>query len=378
MSTLTIRPVKDKAGNLEFLKAAFPIFADDPNWVAPLFIERLEHLDAKKNPYFEHAEAQLFVAERDGKPVGRISAQVDRLHLERYKDETGQFGFIDAEDNQETFAALFKAAEDWLRAKGMKRAMGPFSFSINDESGLLIDGFNTPPNMMMPHHRSYYAANVEKSGYRKTKDLFAFEFDNRKGLTPTLRKVVDRMMNSGDLKVRPVNKKDLRNEINIIMSIFNDAWSENWGFIPFTEAELNLLAKNFKMLVPANAVQIASWKGENAAFIVSMPNINEWFQGLNGRVMSWKLPQLIKGAITRKSKSVRVPLMGVLKKYQDTMVGAGLALSVIREASDYQISRGVTHGEFSWVLEDNLRLRHIMESMGARVYKIYRVYEKAL
>ncbi len=378
MSTLTIRPVKDKAGNLAFLKAAFPIYADDPNWVAPLFLERLEHLDPKKNPYFEHAEAQLFIAERDGKPVGRISAQVDRLHLERYKDETGQFGFIDAEDNPETFAALFNAAEDWLRAKGMKRTTGPFSFSINDESGMLIDGFNSPPNMMMPHHRSYYAAHVEKCGYRKTKDLFAFEFDNRSGLTPTLRKMVDRMMNSGDLKVRPVNKKDLRNEINVIMSIFNDAWSENWGFIPFTEAELNLLAKNFKMLVPANAVQIASWKGENAAFIVSMPNINEWFQGLNGRVLSWKLPKLIKGAITKKSKSVRVPLMGVLKKYQDTMVGAGLALAVIREASDYQISRGVTHGEFSWVLEDNLRLRHIMESMGARVYKTYRVYEKAL
>jgi hypothetical protein len=378
MSTLTIRPVKDKADTMAFLKAAFPIFADDPHWVAPLFLERLEHLDPKKNPYFEHAEAQLFIAERNGKPVGRISAQVDRLHLERHQDQTGQFGFIDAEDNPETFAALFNAAEDWLRAKGMKRAMGPFSFSINDETGLLIDGFNTPPNMMMPHHRSYYAAHVESSGYSKTKDLLAFEFDNRAGLTPTLRKMVDRMMASGDLKVRPVNKKDLRNEINVIMSIFNDAWSENWGFIPFTEAELNLLAKNFKMLVPANAVQIASWKGENAAFIVSMPNINEWFQGLDGRVLSWKLPRLIKSVITRKSKSVRVPLMGVLKKYQDTMVGAGLALSVIREASDYQISRGVTHGEFSWVLEDNLRLRHIMESMGARAYKTYRVYEKAL
>ena len=378
MTTLTIRPVKDKAGTMAFLKAPFPIFADDPNWVAPLFLERLEHLSTKKNPYFEHAEAQLFVAERDGRPVGRISAQIDRLHLERYKDQTGQFGFIDAENNPETFAALFKAAEDWLRAKGMKRVTGPFSFSINDETGLLVDGFNTPPNMLMPHHRKYYAAEVEKNGYRKAKDVLAFEFDNRTGLTPTLRKVVDRMMASGDLKVRPVNKKDLRNEINIIMSIFNDAWSENWGFIPFTEAELNLLAKNFKMLVPAGAVRIASWKGENAAFIVSMPNINEWFRGLNGSLLSWKLPRLLKGVITGKTKSVRVPLMGVLKKYQDTMVGAGLALSVIREASDYQISRGVTHGEFSWVLEDNLRLRHIMESMGARAYKTYRVYEKAL
>ena len=378
MTNLTIRPVTDKAGKMAFLKAPFAIFADDPAWVAPMFFERLEHLDTKKNPYFEHAEAQLFVAERNGLPVGRISAQVDRLHLDRYKDQTGQFGFIDAEDNPETFSGLFKAAEDWLRAKGMKRVTGPFSFSINDETGLLIDGFDKIPNMMMPHHRNYYAARVEANGYRKAKDVLAFEFNNRQGLTPTLRKVVDRMMASGDLKVRPINKKDMDNEMKIIMSIFNDAWSDNWGFIPFTEAEVKMLIKNFKMLLDAKAVQIASWKGENAAFIVSIPNINEWFQGLDGRILTWKLPRLVKSIVTRKSKSVRVPLMGVLKKYQDTMVGAGLALAVIREASDYQISKGVTHGEFSWVLEDNLRLRHIMESMGARVHKTYRVYEKAL
>lgn len=378
MTKLTIHPVKDKAGTMAFLKVPFAIYADDPAWVAPLFIERLEHLHPKKNPYFEHAEAQLFVAERDGKPVGRISAQIDQLHLERYKDATGQFGFIDAEDDQETFAALFEAAEAWMRAKGMKRARGPFSFSINDETGLLIEGFDTIPNMMMPHHRKYYAAYVEANGYRKAKDVLAFEFDNRSGLTPTLRKVVDRMMTSGDLTVRPVNKKDMDREMNIIMKIFNDAWSDNWGFIPFTQAEVKLLIKNFKMLLAAKGVQIASWKGEPAAFIVSIPNINEWFQGMDGRVLSWKLPRLIKSVITKKSKSVRVPLMGVLKKHQDTMIGAGLALSVIREASDYHISQGVTHGEFSWVLEDNLRLRHIMESMGARVHKTYRVYEKAL
>ena len=378
MTNLTIRPVNDKAGNLAFLKAVFPIYADDPNWVAPLFIERLEHLDPKKNPYFEHAEAQLFIAERDGKPVGRISAQVDRLHLERYEDATGQFGFIDAEDNPETFAALFKAAEDWLRAKGMKRVLGPFSFSINDETGLLIDGFDTMPNMMMGHGTRYYQKRVEEQGFTKAKDVLAYEFDNVKGLPPAMRRMVDRMMASGDLTLRPLNKKKMASEIDIVMDIFNDAWSENWNYVPFTRAEVAMLAQLFKMLLDAKAVQIASWKGEPAAFCLAIANINEWFQGLDGKVLPFGLFKLLPRVISGRSRSVRVPLMGVKKKFQDGAIGAGLALATIRAASDHVISKGVTHGEFSWILEDNMRVRHVLESMGSRVYKTYRVYEKKL
>ena len=378
MTQITVRPVLNKKDQTTFLKVPFPIYANDPKWVAPLFLERFEHLSEKKNPYFQHAKAQLFIAEKDGQPIGRISAQICQLHQERYKDQTGQFGFLEAVDDSAVFAALFKTAESWLRERGMKRALGPFSFSINDETGLLIDGFETMPNMMMGHATRYYQKRVEEQGYKKAKDLLAYEFDNIKGLPPVMRKMVDRMMASGDLTVRPLSKKNMAGEIDIVMDIFNDAWSENWNYIPFTRAEVEMLAQLFKMLLDAKAVQIASWKGEPAAFCLAIANINEWFQGLNGRLMPFGLFKLLPRVLSGRSRSVRVPLMGVKKKYQDGAIGAGLALAAIRASSDHVISKGVTHGEYSWILEDNMRVRHILESMGSRVYKTYRVYEKLL
>ncbi len=378
MPQITVRPVQNKKDQTTFLKVPFPIYANDSKWVAPLFLERFEHLSEKKNPYFQHAEAQLFIAEQDGKPVGRISAQICKLHQERYQDSTGQFGFLEAVDDPAVFAALFKTAEAWLRHRGMKRALGPFSFSINDELGLLIDGFNTIPNMMMGHAPRYYQKRVEDQGYVKAKDVYAYEFDSVKGLPPLMRKMVDRMMASGDLTVRPLNKKNMASEIDIVMEIFNDAWSENWNYVPFTRAEVAMLAQLFKMLLDAKAVQIASWKGEPAAFCLAIANINEWFQGLDGKVMPFGIFKLLPRILSGRSRSVRVPLMGVKKKFQDGALGAGLALASIRAASDHVISKGVTHGEFSWILEDNMRVRHMLESMGSRIYKTYRIYEKPL
>ncbi len=378
MAQVTVRPVLNKKDQITFLKVPFPIYATDKAWVAPLFLERLEHLSETKNPYFQHARAQLFIAEQDGKPMGRISAQVDQLHQERYKDACGQFGFLEAQNDPNIFAALFKTAEDWLRAQGMKKALGPFSFSINDEVGLLIDGFETIPNMMMGHATRYYQNRVEEQGYHKAKDVLAYEFDNLKGLPPTMRKMVDRMMASGDLTVRPLNKKNMATDVDIIMAIFNDAWADNWNFVPFTRAEVNNLANLFKLLLDAKAVQFAYWKGEPAAFCLAIANINEWFQGMNGRILPFGWARLLPRVISGRSRSVRVPLMGVKKKYQDGPIGAGLALAAIRASSDHVISKGVTHGEYSWILEDNMRVRHILESMGSRVYKTYRIYEKNL
>jgi hypothetical protein len=367
-----------KADKFDFLRVPFSVYADDPNWVAPLFVERMEHLDINKNPYFKHAEAQLFIAERNGKPVGRISAQIDRLHLERYKDACGNFGFLDAHDDPEIFKALFGAGENWLRQKGMKRARGPFSFSINDESGLLIDGFDTPPNMMMGHARAYFAGHVEANGFTKAKDLFAYTRDLKKPFTPTLLKIYERAAKSGDIKIRPLNKSDMKNEIQIIMSIFNDAWSNNWGYVPFTQEELQLLAKNLKLLVHSQSVQIASYRGENAAFIVAMPNLNEWFKGLNGKLLPYGLPRLIGKLITKRAQSFRVPLMGVLKKYQDGSLGAVLSIGVIKAIYDFHVQRGAESVELSWILEDNSRIRHIIESFESHISKTYRVYEKQL
>jgi hypothetical protein len=378
MNAITVREVKTKADKLTFLKVPFEIYAKDPHWVAPLFFERLEHLDERKNPYFQHAEAQLFIAERGGKAVGRISAQIDQLHLERYKDATGQFGFLEAQNDPEIFAALFKAAENWLRAKGMKRVLGPFSFSINDETGLLIKGFDTPPNMMMGHGTPFYAAHVEENGFRKIKDVLAYIHDREKFLPPAIEKLYARGMASGDVVIRPLNKSDIKNEVKIIMEIFNDAWSDNWGFIPFTDEELQALATNLKMLVRSEAVQIATYRGENAAFIVTLPNLNEWIAGMNGRLLPFNWIKLVGKLITKKSDSFRVPLMGVRKKFKDGVLGSALSIGLSKTVAEFHRANGAKRGEMSWILEDNMGMRHILETIGATAYKTYRIYEKKL
>lgn len=378
MSAVTIRKVKTKADKLAFLRVPFSIYANDPNWIAPLYFERLEHLHEKKNPFFQHAEAQLFIAEINGKPVGRISAQINHLHLERYQDACGQFGFLEVADDPAIFKALFNAAEDWLRERGMKKLQGPFSFSINDESGLLVDGFDTPPNMMMGHATPYYAARVEALGYTKAKDLFAYIRDLKKPVPDVFLKIGERAAQTGDLKVRPMNKSKMKDEIKIIMSIFNDAWSNNWNYVPFTESELNMLATNLKLLVHNESVQIASYKGEDAAFIVGMPNLNEWFAGLDGKLLPKGLPRLIVKLFTKKAKSFRVPLMGVRKKFQDGVLGAALSSAVTKALFDFHVSRGAKEVELSWILEDNLAMCHFIEAYGGTIYKTYRIYEKRI
>lgn len=377
-ATINVRPVLTKADKLTFLKVPFEIYKEDKNWVAPLFLERLEHLDPKKNPYFEHAEAQLFIAEKNGKAVGRISAQIDHLHLERYKDDCGQFGFLESVDDADVFKAMFKTAEEWLRSKGIKRVRGPFSFSINDESGLLIDGFDTPPNSFMGHALPYYQKQTEAAGFKKAKDLHAYLRDMRAPLPAVLERIYKRGLATGNVTIRSMNKSDIQNEIKIVIDIFNDAWSNNWGYVPFTEKELAMLAKNLKMLVHKNAVQIAFYKGEPAAFIISMPNLNEWFSGLNGKLLPKGLPRMIGKLITKKSKSIRVPLMGVRQHLQDGTLGSVLSIGVIKTVYEFHKARGVEEVEMSWILEDNVRMRHILEASGSRIYKTYRVYEKNL
>lgn len=378
MNAITVKPVLTKADKLVFLRVPFAIYANDKNWVAPLFFERLEHLHEKKNPFFQHAEAQLFVAEQNGKAVGRISAQIDRLHLERYNDACGQFGFLEAQDDPAIFKALFDAAENWLRLRDIKKVQGPFSFSINDESGLLVDGFDTPPNMMMGHAAQHYGKHVEANGFKKAKDLLAYLRDLKLPVPEIFEKISERTIQSGDLKVRPMKKSDMKNEIKIIMSIFNDAWGNNWNYVPFTEAELNMLATNLKLLVHNESVQIASYRGEDAAFIVTMPNLNEWFAGLNGKLLPHGLPRLIGKLITKKARTFRIPLMGVRKKFQDGMLGGALAASVTKAVFDFHVPRGAEEVELSWILEDNHGMRHFIEAYGGKVYKTYRVYEKSL
>jgi hypothetical protein len=376
--SVIVRPVLTKADKMTFLKVPFGIFANDKNWVAPLFFERMEHLDEKKNPYFEHGKAQLFIAERDGKPVGRISAQIDQLHLDRHQDATGQFGFLDAYDDPEIFEALFATASDWLKSRGIKNIRGPFSFSINDETGLLVSGFDRPPSIMMGHGMPYYEKHVLANGFTKIKNCIAYIYPIAGKMPPALERLHNRAMASGDITVRAMDKKFIARDVDIIMDIFNDAWSDNWGYIPFTAAELNALSNNLKMLVKNDYVSIASYKGKPAAFAVTLPNINEWIAGLDGKLLPFGWAKIAWNLLAKPPRSGRMPLLGVRKEFHDSINGFGLALTVIERTRTYHLSRGTTEFELSWILEDNQGMNHIILSLGAKPYKIYSVYERPL
>jgi hypothetical protein len=376
-ASIEVRPVTTAAQLNDFLQVPFAVYAGDPHWVAPLFMERRDHLNPKKNPYFEHATVQLFVAYRDGKPVGRISAQDDTLREKTHNDNKGMFGFFDALDEADIYQALSTAAATWLKARGRTAMLGPFNFSVNDEMGMLVEGFDTPPNMMMPHGRPHYARRMEEQGFTKAKDVIAYFAE--KGMdSPLLKKVQQRALATGDFAVRPMNLKDMGNEIRLIMNIFNDAWSNNWGFVPFTEAELDKLGKDLKLLVTGHYGAIASYKGQPAAFAVTLPNLNDWIKGMNGRLLPFNWLTLARKVLQKKPESFRMPLMGVRKQYHGTAVGSALAALAINSTYMYHEARGGKSIELSWILEDNMPVRKIIESFGSKPYKTYRIYEKAI
>ena len=375
---ISVRPVGGKADLKAFLDLPFGLYRQDPNWVAPLYLERLEHLDPGKNPYFRHAEVALFLAFRGERLVGRISAQACRLRAERFADGTGQFGFLEAEDDPAVFAALFEAASSWLKARGMSRMQGPFNFSINDEMGLLIEGFDTPPSMMMGHALPYYATRLEELGFTKAKDVIAYDFEDPGEIPRTLKAAYDRALANPDIAVRPLDKKRLMRELEIIVAIANDAWSENWGFVPWTQEEMTALGNNLKLLVTGDYIAIAEYKGEPAAMAVSLPNINDWIRGLDGRLLPFGWAKLAWNLMARPPRSVRMPLMGVRKAFHGTAMGGVLGMAALARVRSYHVSRGTMRGELSWILEDNKRMRRMIETFGGRAYKTYRIYEREI
>ena len=339
MNTIVVKPVTSKRERDDFLQVPFEVYKNDSNWVAPLFLERFDHLDPRKNPYFEHAEAQLFVAYRDGKPVGRISAQDDALRLATHKDNKGMFGFLDAIDDRAVFAALIEAATKWLKAKGRSAMLGPFNFSINDELGLLIDGFDTPPNMMMAHAPRHASQHVEALGAQKAKDVIAYHY--KLDEPPALaQRVMQRALANPDYSIRPLNLSDIKNEVRLLIDIFNDAWSANWGFVPWTQSELDKLGKDMKLLINSNYGYVASYKGEPAAFVITLPNLNDWISGMNGKILPFNWAKLAYNVIKKRPTSFRMPLMGVRRKFHGTATGSILATMVIESAPRISVQQG--------------------------------------
>ena len=359
----------------DFIRLPWSLYANDPMWVPPLLLERRMHL-SPKNPYFEHAKFCSWLAYRNGKPVGRISAQIDRLHIDRYQDATGFFGMLEAENNGRLFHTLLNKAEAWLGDQGMKRVYGPFNLSINQELGLLVDGFDTPPSMMMGHTRPYYADRMQDNGYQKEKDLLAYINSTDKELSKAVQKIREKVKNR--VVIRSLRKSQFTEELRIIRDIFNDAWSKNWNFVPFTNTEFEHLGKDLKILADEELVKIAAVDGEPAAFMVVLPNLNEVIRDLNGRLFPFGWLKILWRLKVKYPRSARIPLMGVRCRYHDSLMGAALAFGVISDAHLPAIKRGIKDVALSWILEDNMGMRSIIEFLGGRVYKTYRIYSKQL
>jgi hypothetical protein len=374
-ASLSIKAVEGRQVLRQFLRLPWSLYTGDPAWVPPLILERREHL-SPRNPFFDHARWRAWVAYRDWEPVGRISAQIDRLHLERYQDATGFFGLLEGEDDPEVFLMLLHTAETWLRSQGMRRILGPFNLSINQECGLLVEGFHDPPMVMMGHARPYYAGRLEEQGYGKAKDLLAYRISADFTLSPVMESLLARVAKR--VHVRSLRRNRFPEELRILQDIFEDAWSNNWGFVPFTEREFQHVGQMLRLLVHHDLVQIAEVDGEPAAMIVAFPNVNEATHDLDGRLFPFGWLKLIWRLKVRHPSTLRVALMGVRKRYHNSTVGAALALRVIVAAREPAVKHGIRQAEMSWILEDNTGMRNIIESLGGTAYKRYRIYGKEL
>jgi len=378
MGEIVIQPVTGKAELERFIRLPNRLNQDDPAYVAPLLMERREALSPKINPFFTHAEVQMWLAVRDGRDVGRISAQIDSLAPQDPARPAGAFGLIAGEDDPLVFRALFAVAEAWLKARGMAAAVGPLNLSVNEEVGLLVDGFETPPMVMMGHDPGYVGAQIEGQGYAKSKDLYAYLTSLQAGhkLDAHLSRVT-RTIPDG-VTLRPLNMKRYEADVATLTSILNDAWRDNWGFTPTTEAETRHLAAAMRPVVDSRLVWFAEIDGEAAGVLVALPNLNEAIAGLDGKLLPFGWATLLWRLKVSGVKSLRVPLMGVRKVHAKSLRGRLLPFQLIEAAARTARGLGYERCEFSWVLEDNLPMRRICEAAGAERYKTYRLYEKAL
>ena len=374
--SLQVLPVDSPALMKRFIRVPSQLHAEDPHWVTPLDMEREEAFSPKKNPLFEYTEVQFWLAVRNGRDLGRISAQVDR-NLVAKGDLTGAFGLIAAEDDPAVFEALFATAEQWLKARGMKQVLGPFNLNINEETGVLVDGFDTPPMLLMGHDLRHVAPRIEALGYTKAKDVYAYLTDITQPLPPAIEKLVRRELPKG-FRLRKLDFKQYRKDIQDISDIFNDAWSANWRFAPLTAAETDHLAKAMKPILNPDLVWFVDVDGEPAGFGVTLPNINEALEGLDGKLLPFGWIRLLWRLKVRGVATARVPLMGVKRKFASGLGGALLPFLIIDAMRVEGLKLGFRNVELSWILEDNLPMNRINQSLGATAYKTYRVYGKDL
>jgi hypothetical protein len=361
----------------DFLNIVDHLYWDDPAYVRPLDMELRDRLNPKKNPFFQHGEGTLFCAYRAGRCVGRVTAQIDRDHLARYRDATGFFGLLDTVDDPEVARALLARAESWLRGKGMTRARGPLSLSMNEELGCLVEGFETPPYVMMPHHRRYQGGLIEEAGYQKAKDFYAWSY--RVGeLNARVKRAREEVRSLPEVSFRRASMKNLEADVELLVEIYNDAWQDNWGFVPFTRREVEKMAADFRPLLVPELTCILSIDGEPAAMALAIPNLNELIHDFNGKLLPMGLPKLVWRLKVSGPKSARLILLGIRRKWRGVRKYAALSAFMYAEMNDGGRKLGIREGELGWTLEDNGRVNAGIQLMGAKLYKKYRVYEKTL
>ena len=382
-ATIAVRPVESKADRRAFVDLPFRLYANDPCWAPPLKSEALAAIDPVKNPWFEHAEAQLFLAERHGKVVGRISAHLDHLALAQPPEPgmgpgVGFWGLFEAED-EEVGHALLAVAEDWLRAQDMVRALGPISLSVWEEPGLLVRGHDHAPTVMMGHHDARYQGWIARDGHVPVKSLFTYELDITQAMPPLVRRIIAAGEKNERIRIRKVDKSRFAEEAALILGILNDAWSDNWGFVPLTDSEIAEVGKKLKPIVFEDLIRVAEVEGEPVAFMITLPDLNEALKPLKGSLFPFGWAKLLLWLRSPNVRTMRVPLMGVVKRLQASRLASQLAFMMIEYTRRDAIAHyGSTRGEFGWILEDNQGMRAIADTIESRVNREYVIYGKML
>lgn len=376
MAAIEISRVTSDRDRDAFIKFPWRIYRNDPAWVPPLIIERKEFLDRHKHPFYKHGDAALFLARRDDQIVGRIMASDDPRYNELHQTNVGCFGLFESIDDRDVAAALFEAAAKWLRARGRDEMMGPIDYSTNYMCALLVDGFQYPPTILTAHNPPYYAALIENYSFVKAKDWYAWWFSEFPAAAERLRKIAMARAGKLGVKIRKANLKKIGQESQRIRTIYNQAWAKNWGFVPFTEAEMDHIAKEMKPLIVPEAMLIAEIRDDPVGFVIGVPDINVALRHINGRLTCFGLPiGLLKLLYYRffKIRTGRLIALGVVEKFRR----AGIAEMLVLGLMDAAFKRGFT-GELSMTLEDNVMVNRFIEAMGASKYKTYRIYGKLL
>jgi len=370
LNTIEVTSVITKKDLRDFIKLPWKIYKNDTNWVPPLISQQKVVFDKTKHPFFEHSEAEFFIARKGREPVGTIVAILNNRHNKVHDENVGFFGFFETIKDYQVAEKLLDTVMDWAKEKNLDYLRGPENYSQNEVCGLLVDGFDTSPVILMAHNPPYYQDFIEKYGFTKAMDMWAYYMDKNTQIPERLIKVVERIKARSDITFRTINKKDLKNEVERVKQVYNHAWEKNWGFVPLTDHELDHIADELKQIVDPDIVFFAEVDSKPVGFSLAVPDINQALKKINGRLFPFGLFKLLYYA--RKIDRLRVLIMGVIEQYRNKGIDSVFYLETYRKA----IAKGYKWGEFSWILENNDPINTALRNIGAKVYKTYRIYEK--